>query len=110
MRGQPGDVILQIGRILEWFNLNDQERTPVERWFWECFQAEQALAAGNRLPTGAPRGLREFKVARDVPFRGRTRVNQLVGELREMVRLSANHLTQERPEGHGLRNRGAASA
>jgi hypothetical protein len=110
LREQPREVILQIGRILEWFNQNDQERTGVERWFWECFRAELVLVQGNRLQSGDPRGLREFRVAKEVPFRGRTRVNHLVGELREMLHLSIEKKPEEKRQGHGLKNRGASRA
>ena len=110
MRGQPTEVVLQLGRILEWFNHNDQERTAVERWFWECFRAEVVLAQGDRLQSGDPRGLREFRVFKEVPFHGRSRVNHLVGELREMLRLSVDKKPKEKRQGHGLENRGASSA
>ena len=110
VRGQPPEVVLLLGGILEWFNHNEQERSNVERWFWECFEAELVRAAGKRLPTGEPRGLREFKVPRDVPFRGRTRLNYLVSELREMIRLVPVHRPEEIAKTHGLRDRGAASA
>jgi hypothetical protein len=110
MRGQPPEVLLHIGRILEWFNHNDQERTFVERAFWECFQAELVLVGGQRLQPGDPRGLKDFRVSRDVPFKGRTRTNYLVVELREMLRLSQQSQPEEKPEADGLRTRRAASA
>jgi hypothetical protein len=108
LRGQPIDVVLQVGRILEWFNQNDQERTGVERWFWECFQAELVLTEGQKLQPGDPRGLKEFRVAKDVPFHGRSRVNHLVGELREMLHLTPEKKSEEKPQGHGQQNRGAS--